>query len=65
MSKYAESECWIKEYGLEKCQMMDAYYENERERKDKLLEEMMSYENRKQLADLLNEKTGLKLGYEI
>ena len=40
MSKYAESEYCIKEYGLEKCKMIDAYYENEQERKDKLLSEL-------------------------
>lgn len=63
--KYVEDKFYVEEYGMEQCKLMDAYYENEQERKDKLLEQMTSYESRKQLAELLNSKTGLNLVYEI
>lgn len=63
--KYVEDTFYINKYGMEQCKLMDAYYENEQERKDKLLEKMTSYESRKHLADLLNKKTGLDLVYEI
>lgn len=63
--KYVEDTFYINQYGMEQCKLMDSYYENEQERKDKLLEKMTSYESRKHLADLLNKKTGLDLVYEI
>lgn len=65
MKKYAKDDFYVNIHGLEKCRLMDAYYENESARKETLMKEMTSAENIKVLIGLLNEKTGLNLTYDI